>query len=105
VLREWARTRAGRRARRPAGLYEHKLGPEQYADENTAALSRLERDFGAALNRALDGFGARVFAEVETLTRSWDIQRRADLLVRYLGFPYWDILLYPIQSIADAGKP
>src|SRR5262249_47004057 len=22
----------------------------------------------------------------------------------YLGFPYWDILLYPLQSVADAGE-
>ena len=31
-------------------------------------------------------------------------ERRADLLVRYLGFPFWDVLLYPIQAVADAGE-
>jgi len=85
-------------------VYKRKLSPEKYADEQKHALSHLEREFGAALNRALDGFGARVFAQVEELTRAWDVERRADLLVRYLGFPYWDVLLYPIQSIADAGE-
>jgi hypothetical protein len=25
-------------------------------------------------------------------------------LVSYLGFPFWDLLLYPIQALADAGE-
>jgi hypothetical protein len=26
------------------------------------------------------------------------------LLVRYLGFPFWDVLLYPIQALSDVGE-
>jgi Protein of unknown function (DUF3376). len=26
------------------------------------------------------------------------------MLVRYLGFPLWDVLLYPIQALSDAGE-
>jgi Protein of unknown function (DUF3376) len=79
-------------------------GPEEYAAANADALERLEQEFGGALNRALDGFGRRLFERVHVITRGWSPERRQDLLVRYLGFPFWDILLYPIQSVADAGE-
>ncbi|MDQ3875445.1 MAG: DUF3376 domain-containing protein, partial [Actinomycetota bacterium] len=85
-------------------VYERGLGPAEYAAEHADELARLEREFGAALDRALDRFGTRVFDSVRTLTADWNAERRADLLVRYLGFPFWDVLLYPIQSIVDAGE-
>jgi hypothetical protein len=52
----------------------------------------------------LDRFGLRLFERVHSLTRTWSPDRRADLLVRYFGFPFWDFLLYPIQSLADVGE-
>ncbi len=87
-----------------AWVAEHGLGPEEYAREHAPALAGLEAEFGAALNRTLDGFGERLFSTVHGLTEGWSTERRADLLVRYLGFPYWDILLYPIQAVADTGE-
>ena len=38
------------------------------------------------------------------LSAGWAPERRAELLVRYLGFPFWDVLLYPIQAVADVGE-
>ena len=38
------------------------------------------------------------------LSAGWAAERRAELIVRYLGFPYWDLLLFPLQSVADAGE-
>ena len=29
---------------------------------------------------------------------------RRDLLIRYLGFPIWDAVLFPLQSVADLGE-
>lgn len=81
-------------------VYKRGLGPAAYAQERADALAQLE----TALDKALEGFGLRLFERVHTLTEEWSVERRADLLVRYLGFPFWDILLYPIQSIADAGE-
>src|SRR5262249_40357341 len=26
------------------------------------------------------------------------------VIVRYLGFPYWDILVYPVQALANVGE-
>ncbi|MDQ3889865.1 MAG: patatin-like protein [Actinomycetota bacterium] len=85
-------------------VYRRKLGPSAYAEERAEALAQLETAFGRALDTALEGFGLRVFERVHALTEDWSVERRADLLVRYLGFPFWDTLLYPIQSVADAGE-
>ena len=85
-------------------VYERELGPEEYAAAHADALARLENEFRGALNRALDGFSVRLFERVRAVTADWSVERRADLLVRYLGFPFWDVLLYPMQSIADAGE-
>jgi hypothetical protein len=41
---------------------------------------------------------------MEQLTADWDGQARKKILVRFLGFPFWDILLFPIQSLAQAGE-
>jgi patatin-related protein len=87
-----------------AWVYEKGLGPDEYAAREGDALARLEDEYGRALNKALDGFGARLFERVQAIAAGWSSERRAELLVRYLGFPFWDILLYPIQSIADAGE-
>jgi hypothetical protein len=38
------------------------------------------------------------------LTKGWERDRRWDLLVRYLGFPFWDVLLYPVQALSDVGE-
>lgn len=29
---------------------------------------------------------------------------RDDMLTRYLGFPFWDMLVFPIQSVSDVGE-
>ena len=83
---------------------ERGLGPEEYAAENAEALARLQERFGQALNDTLAGFSESVHDRVFEVAREWPVERRTDLLVRFLGFPIWDVLLYPLQSLADAGE-
>ena len=42
--------------------------------------------------------------EIHRLTLGWPTERRGDLLVRYLGYPLWDAVLYPVQRLSDAGE-
>jgi patatin-related protein len=75
-----------------------------YVAEHTEQLGALEvalRDF---LNGKLSGFTAGLYAELLRLTQGWENHYRWDLLVRYLGFPFWDVLLYPIQALSDVGE-
>ncbi len=41
---------------------------------------------------------------MRAITEGWSPERRKDILVRYLGFPFWDVLLYPIQAVSEAGE-
>jgi hypothetical protein len=38
------------------------------------------------------------------VAQGWAPARKEDILVRFLGFPIWDSLLYPIQSTSDTGE-
>jgi len=78
--------------------------PERYAEEHAEELLALERSFAAALTTQLQGFGADLFADVQEVASDWSGPLRKDLLVRYLGFPLWDAILFPVQSVADAGE-
>ena len=79
-------------------------GPGDYAAAHSDELARLEETFGKALDAKLAGSGEALYRQVYGLSEGWAPERRADLLVRYLGFPYWDVLLYPLQTVADAGE-
>ena len=38
------------------------------------------------------------------LATNWSDEAKRALLVRYLGFPYWDMLVYPIQALTNVGE-
>ena len=68
------------------------------------SLDALERALAEFLKARLSGFTAGLYSELLQLTEGWDDGIRLDLLVRYLGFPFWDVLLYPIQALSDIGE-
>jgi patatin-related protein len=86
-----------------AALSAHET-PDEYAAQHLADLVRLENAVGAALDSKLAGTAETLYRQLFELSASWAPERRAELLVRYLGFPFWDLILYPIQSLADAGE-
>ena len=78
--------------------------PGEYAAARADDLARLEEGFGTALEAKLAGTAEKLYGELLALSAGWAPERRAELLVRYLGFPFWDVLLYPIQAVADVGE-
>jgi patatin-related protein len=85
-------------------IYERGLGPKEFVRDRAEPLERLEQELGRSLNETLHGFGERLFEAVFDVAHGWPPERRQDLLVRFLGFPIWDSLLYPMQAIADVGE-
>src|SRR5215207_1002833 len=78
--------------------------PERFAADHVDELVALEDALGAALDEQLEGFGAKLFAAIQEVAADWSGPIRKDLLVRYLGFPLWDAILFPVQSVADVGE-
>ena len=85
-------------------VYEERRGPEEYAQEHGAELAHVEEELGKALERALAGFSGSLFERVRAVAEGWSPERRKDILVRFLGFPFWDILLYPIQAVSEVAE-
>jgi hypothetical protein len=56
------------------------------------------------LQARLRGLSAGLFVDLNQLTKAWETPRRRGLLVRYLGFPFWDVLLYPFAALTDVGE-
>jgi patatin-related protein len=75
-----------------------------YANDHREQLDALETALRDHLNKRLSGFTADLYSGLLDLTDGWNDDRRWDLLVRYLGFPFWDVLLYPIQALSDVGE-
>jgi patatin-related protein len=87
-----------------AFMGEHGLDAARFVDENKDALGRLSTALRDSLERSLSGFTPALYRDLYELSQGWDPQRGRDLLVRYLGFPFWDVLLYPIQALSDVGE-
>ena len=78
--------------------------PAEYAAGHADELARLKDEFGKALDARLEGTAETLYKQLFALSEDWAAERRTELLVRYLGFPYWDVLLFPLQLVADAGE-
>ncbi len=73
------------------------------AHEGTIAsiLAHLQVGF----NDRLTAFNSRQAEGLANLGRlGWDDRFVGDLRARYLGFAYWDLLLYPIQALSDVAE-
>jgi len=73
---------------------------ERWADD----LDRVQAGLRPFLERRLGDFGETVHATLLELTGSWDEQSRQETLSRYIGFPLWDVLIFPLQAVADIGE-
>jgi patatin-related protein len=85
-------------------MKEKGFDADAYVDEHRSELDALETALGDYLKRQLTGSTANLYTSLLTLTEGWNDKHRWDLLVRYLGFPFWDVLLYPIQALSDVGE-
>jgi patatin-related protein len=75
-----------------------------YVEEHAEQLAALEEAVRNFLAGKLAGFTSGLYAELLQLTRGWDDRIKWKILVRYLGFPFWDVLLYPVQALGDVGE-
>jgi uncharacterized protein DUF3376 len=75
-----------------------------FVHEHREQLDALEAALRVYLKRRLLGSTADLYVGLLQLTEGWSNNRRWDLLVRYLGFPFWDVLLYPVQSLSEVGE-
>ena len=75
--------------------------PDELLEEHSEAIDQLVDRIGDILHDRLDGFSVDLWTRFSDLTRDWEPATRVGLVVRYVGFPLWDTLLFPIMGLSD----
>jgi len=83
---------------------QHGIDGTAYANQHAEQLEELFTGLQTFFGEQLPPTAPHLLGRLSKLTAQWDEQRRRDLVVRYLGFPIWDVLLYPIQSLTQIGE-
>ncbi len=83
---------------------EHGFSVSSFLDDNSADLDQLTGALRSFLHAELEGFTPALYRDLVSLTDGWRTAVRRDLLIRYLGFPIWDALLYPVQALSDVAE-
>lgn len=91
-----------------AQVSRNKLGfddfVEKFVDAGAEPLSDLVDSIGEHYEQRLNSFRGDLFAAFQSLTHNWADAYKKKLMVRYLGFPYWDIMIYPLKLLSDVGE-
>jgi hypothetical protein len=85
-----------------AAAREQQVGG--YLQRHQAHLGQLRALLQAAVTRHVAALDADLDATLAGICRGWPAEMRSDLFARYLGFPLWDIIVYPIQALADVDE-
>ena len=93
---------------RLAALIDRPDAPGEVIDEFLEAASDdidgLRAGFESFLNERLGDFGRKGYEVLLKATTDWDEKTRDELLARYIAFPIWDVLIFPIQAVSDVGE-
>ena len=81
---------------------------DAFVVRNRRDMQALEQGAAERLGGVMDGFGHETFAGLLTALADWrgerERPRRLDLLRRYIGFPIWDAITYPIAVEHAVGE-
>ncbi len=75
-----------------------------FVDEHRAGLVGVRDRISGRLRGALPAFEKGLQTDVLDFIELCGPRLRDDVLTRYLGFPFWDMLVFPIQSVSDVGE-
>jgi patatin-related protein len=75
-----------------------------FAQRNRAAMEAVEAELGGFLREQKDALHAGLYEDFRTLTADWTPAQREEVMLRYLGFPFWDAMIYPVTALSEAGE-
>ena len=74
--------------------------PQEYAQAHDAELAALFAAYSAQLRQLSVGSSRGFWESFRAVTGHWDSRTRSALACRYLAFPIWDALIFPIIALA-----
>jgi predicted acylesterase/phospholipase RssA len=69
-----------------------------------AALAAIRGKLGVVMNRLQQQVRDRSFEDFKRLARDLTPDEQKEILVRYLGFPFWDRQIYPYIAFSSVGE-
>ena len=72
----------------------------QYGAEMTGIADRL----GIFLRDQKNQIHAGLYEDFRAITANWVPEQRKGVMLRYLGFPFWDAMIYPATRLSEAGE-
>jgi patatin-related protein len=79
-------------------------GAADFLVQQRTELDALLERFKKLLDDRLEGFGADIYNRFIDVTKDLSAEDRRSLLVRYLGFPIWDALIFPLRAMSEVGE-
>jgi patatin-related protein len=75
--------------------------PQEFVDNKDGDLHGFFDRVGEWLETDLNGFGRTLWASFSDQLRDWPDAQREELLARYLGFPLWDGISFPLAALSE----
>ena len=90
-------------------LERHGFDTDDFLDQHGDELDNLNDALRTFLAGELKNFTPDLYGDLLELASKWPEgaatkKIRRDLLIRYLGFPIWDALLYPLQAYTELSE-
>jgi patatin-related protein len=79
-----------------------KMQRRDYAQSHGADLDHLQALVRKAVTAHVAELEVGLYNDLVSICASWPEDTRTDLFARYLGFPFWDVIVLPIQSLSTA---
>ena len=75
-----------------------------FVSDHAEDLDELYAGTAGFLNTELRDFGDRLRNTFEDVTNGWDPGARDRVNTRFVGFPIWDVLVFPLRRFSDVGE-
>lgn len=87
-----------------AAISADGLDPGDFLAGAKDDLEGVRDEIADFLAKKLGTFSVDLTKELCGQTATWNPKARLAFFVRYLGFAFWDVLLFPVQYLAEAGE-
>jgi patatin-related protein len=75
-----------------------------FVESHAADLSRFADALAQEIVAQEGVLAKKLYDAFAQITHGWDDDARAAVLTSYVGFPYWDMLVYPVVRLSRAGE-
>jgi patatin-related protein len=87
----------------------HRFDTDSFLENHGKELDELNAALRTFFATELQAFTPDLYRSLIELTDDWQKTEttkniRRSLLIRYLGFPIWDAMLYPLQALSDVAE-